>query len=115
MDDLSKMCETFTVTENEDLELDIPRGEFREVVPQGQVCIVSKLIAERMVSKDAFKAYLIRWWKPSWNLSFKVLGENLFLIDFVEFGDKEQFWQGDRGSLKEACSLLRILMERFCH
>jgi hypothetical protein len=55
------------------------------------VCIVGKLIVERMVRKEAFKASLIPWWKPSGNLSFKVLGENLFLIDFVEFGDKEQF------------------------
>jgi hypothetical protein len=38
-DDLSKMWETFTLTESEDLEFDIPRGEFREVVPRGQVCM----------------------------------------------------------------------------
>jgi hypothetical protein len=112
-DDLSKMWETFTLTKSEDLEFDIPRGEFREVVPRGQVCIVGKLISKQMVIMEALKASLIRLWKPSGNLSFKVLGENLFLIDFVELGAKNEFWQGDRGSLKEACSLLKILMERF--
>jgi hypothetical protein len=65
VDDLSKMWGTFTLTENEDLELDIPGDEFREVVPRGQVCIVGKLIAKRMVRKGAFKASLIRRWKPS--------------------------------------------------
>jgi hypothetical protein len=115
VDDLSKMWETFTLTESGDLEFDIPGGEFREVVPRGQMCIVGKLIAKQMVSKEALKASLIRLWKPSGNLSFKVLGENLFLIDFVELGAKNEFWQRDHGSLKEACSLLKILMERFRH
>jgi hypothetical protein len=59
VDDLSKMWETFTLTESGDLEFNIPGGEFREVVPRGQMCIVGKLIAKQMVSKEALKASLI--------------------------------------------------------
>lgn len=118
VDDLLKMWETFTLTEDEDMELDIPRGEFQYLVSWGRACIVGKLIVDQMVRKEALRASFIRWWKPSGNLSFKVLGENLFLIDFVELGDNwtnSEYWQGERGYLKETCFLLKILMELFSH
>lgn len=34
------------------------------------------------------------WWKPSGSLSFKVLRDNLFLIDFAYPGDKERILVG---------------------
>jgi hypothetical protein len=34
------------------------------------------------------------WWKSSGNLLFKVLRDNLFLIDFAYSGDKERILVG---------------------
>lgn len=44
--------------------------------------MIGKLIVERMVSKEFIKSTLIRGWKPTGSTSFKVLGTNLFLIEF---------------------------------
>jgi hypothetical protein len=60
----------------------------------GKACIVGKLIADRMVSKEVIKTAMIQWWKPEENLSFKVLGENMFLIEFTKVGDKERVLEG---------------------
>lgn len=56
--------------------------------------MVGKLIAKRMVSKETIKATLLKGWKPLGTLSFKVLGENLFLIDFKNERDKTQVLEG---------------------
>jgi hypothetical protein len=67
------------------------RGEnFKKVVSRGKTCIIGKLIADRLVSKEVLKDSLSRWWKIREELSFKVLGDNLFLIDFTYKEDKER-------------------------
>jgi hypothetical protein len=59
------------------------------VVSRGQACVIRKLLADRLVSKETIKMALMKWWKPQEKLSFKVLGDNLFMIDFANLKDKE--------------------------
>jgi hypothetical protein len=44
----------------------------------GRSCLVGKLVADRIIRKDAIKSTLIRGWKPTGMTVFKVLGDNLF-------------------------------------
>ncbi|XP_059436194.1 uncharacterized protein LOC132169129 [Corylus avellana] len=93
-EDLPKLLEKFTLTEDEELELEIPGEKFQELASRGKACIVGKLLTDRLVSKEIVKESLSRWWKLVGGLSFKVLGDNLFLIDFTSNEDKERVLAG---------------------
>jgi hypothetical protein len=56
--------------------------------------VLGKLVTNRMVSKEAIKMTLMRWWKPSGSFSFQVLGENMFLVEFTNVGDKKRILVG---------------------
>ena len=56
----------------------------------GQVCVLGKLMADRLVSRETIRSSILQWWKPEDSITFKVLGKNLFLIEFVDPKDKER-------------------------
>lgn len=93
-EDLTKMWMNLSLAEEESLEMEVHDGEWRDVVSRGQYCVVGKLIAERFVSKETIKTTILRWWKLSGTLSFKILGENLFLIEFTKVVDKKRVLEG---------------------
>jgi hypothetical protein len=86
--------ENFSLTEEEDVELSIQREEFHDGVTYGQSCVLGKLLAERLVSKETIRAEFVKWWKPEENFSFKILGDNLFLVEFEKFSDKKRVLEG---------------------
>jgi hypothetical protein len=92
--DLSNLMERISFTEDEDEVVMIPYEEFQEVVSYGQTCVVAKLIADRMISIEMIKTTLRRWGKLQGSLTFKVLGENLFLIEFSNLQDKMRVLNG---------------------
>jgi hypothetical protein len=68
----------------------IRKQALKETVHCGRTCVVGKLIAKRMISKETIRATLLKGWKPfgfhrKW---LQVLGKNLFLIDFWNERDK---------------------------
>jgi hypothetical protein len=94
VDDLSTLWENFSLTEDKDLVLAIPKGELREDVSLGLSCVVGKLIGDRIVSKEAIQNSLIQWWQPKGNVSFKIIGENRFVVEFELSCDKEPVLAG---------------------
>jgi hypothetical protein len=64
------------------------------IASSGRVCILGKLIVDLMISKETLQYTLMRWRKPVENHSFKILGENLFLIDFESSRDKKRVLKG---------------------
>lgn len=93
-EDLSKMWMKLSLTEEESVDLDTPEEELHDGVTRGKFYVLGKLIADRMVSKETIKTTLSRWWKLSGTLSFQVLGENLFLIEFTDMEDKKWILEG---------------------
>lgn len=67
---------------------------WKEGTNQGKTCLVEKLIADHLVSNEIIRAILVRGWKPSGTPSFKVLGDNMFLVDFVNEIDKKRVLEG---------------------
>lgn len=61
---------------------------------KGQACLVGKLIVDRVIGKETIHSKLIKGWKPTGSLSFKVLGPNLFLTEFEHFWDKSRVLEG---------------------
>jgi hypothetical protein len=41
------------------------------VVSRGQACVIRKLLANRLVSKETIKMALMKWWKPQEKLVFQ--------------------------------------------
>jgi hypothetical protein len=60
----------------------------KEVVSRGNFSVVGKLVVDRLVSKETIKTTPKRWWRLSESFNFKVLGDNLFLIEFEQARDK---------------------------
>lgn len=74
--------------------MEIQATEVRGAVKRGKYCVIGKLASDRIISKETVKTTLKRLWKISEGLTFKVLGENLFLIVFEEAKDKARVLEG---------------------
>ncbi|XP_059431635.1 uncharacterized protein At4g02000-like [Corylus avellana] len=94
MEDLAKMWMNLSLTEEESIDLDTPDEEIQEGVERGQFCVLGKLVTNHMVSKETIRKTLMRWWKTLGSFSFHVLGENLFLVEFTNAGDKKRILDG---------------------
>ena len=89
-DDLTSMWGKFLLTEEEDAELSFQKVDLHDGVTFGQACVLRKLLSDKMVSRETILQSLVQWWKPKKSISFKVLGENLFLAEFTNPKDKER-------------------------
>ncbi|GLT68469.1 hypothetical protein SLA2020_406950 [Shorea laevis] len=92
--DLSKLLGNFSLSEEESLDLEVQETDLAEAVTRGKLCLVGKLLADRIVSKEIIKSSLLRGWKLSGTCNFKVLGENLFIIEFLHDWDKSNVLEG---------------------
>lgn len=89
-DDLTNLWESFSLIEEEDIEFAIPKTR----VSRGNACVLGKLISDRLVSCETIRSTLVPIWKIINPLSFTVLGDNFFLIDFSDPLDKERVLAG---------------------
>jgi hypothetical protein len=94
VDELSSMWANFSLAEDEDGEIEIQKTEVKGIINRGQFCIIGKLLSERTISKETIKEKLLRWWRIKGSFTFKILGENLFLIEFEEARDKAKVLEG---------------------
>lgn len=87
-EDLSRRWENLSLTEAEDDEMEIRKETMEGMVRWGTSCLVWKLILDCYVSKEVIKSSLMRGWKSTGRIPFKVVGENLFLIEFEHDWEK---------------------------
>jgi hypothetical protein len=93
-DDMTKLWKNFSLMEEEDVEVEIRSDVFEDAATKEQVCAIGKLLANRYVSKEIVRSATIRFWKPTGYVSFKVLGTNIFLVEFEHEWDKERIMEG---------------------
>jgi hypothetical protein len=93
-EDMAKLWKNFHLTKEESVIVTIQEENLEDYTKKGQDCLVGKLIAERIVAKDTIRKSIVCWWKPTGSLSFKVLGENLFLVGFEYSWDKSRVLEG---------------------
>jgi hypothetical protein len=70
---------------------------------KGSKCLVGRLGVPKKLNKEAFKAILLRIWRPAGKLMINDVQENLWLFEFEEDGDKQKVlagrpWSYDRTS-----------------
>jgi hypothetical protein len=93
-DDLTQMWKNLSLADDECVEWEALAGKCRDMVSRGQTYVIGKLFADHIVSKETIKNTLLRWWKLSETISFKILGENLFLVEFTNEDDKRRVLEG---------------------
>lgn len=91
---LSKLIENFSLMEEESVSLEVQEVDLEGAVNRGKLYLVGKILADRVVSKEIIKSSLLRGWKLMGTSTFKVLGENLFIIKFQCSWDKYSVLKG---------------------
>jgi hypothetical protein len=93
-EELSRMWGSFSLSEVEGEEMEINNQAWEVGAIRGKNCLVGKLVADHLVSKEAILTSLLRGWKPSKTPTFTVLGDNLFLVEFTDENDKISVLEG---------------------
>jgi hypothetical protein len=93
-EDLARRWGNLSLNEDEVLDVHIQPRAVEGLVSRGKFCLVGKLLAERFVGKDTIKRQMMKGWRPTGHLTFKVLGENLFLLEFGNEWDKNRVLKG---------------------
>jgi hypothetical protein len=61
-EDLTNLWGNFSLAEEEDNELEIMAPVMAELTQRGELCLVGRLIADRLVSKETIRTKLVRGW-----------------------------------------------------
>lgn len=93
-EDISKLKGKFSLSEEESVGVEVQEEVLEKIALKRKSCLVGKLIADRIIGKNTIISKLILGWKPTGSLSFKVLGDNLFLLDFENAWDKSLVAEG---------------------
>jgi hypothetical protein len=55
---------------------------------------VDKLVTDRIIPKEFYKAPLTRIWRSTGEITFSVIGENMFIVEFEYEWDKSRIMKG---------------------
>ncbi len=94
MDEISDMWGKFSLKEEETVGVSLDVTDIVSLVNRGRSCVVGKMVADRIVPKEYYKAPLLRVWKPMGSVVFNVIGENLFIAEFEYEWDKPMVLEG---------------------
>jgi hypothetical protein len=93
-EELSRMWDSFSLRDDEETEMEIQQQAWEVGTIRGKSCLVGKLIPDRMVSKEVIRTTLTRGWKSEGHPNFKILGDNLFLVELKSESDKKRVLEG---------------------
>jgi hypothetical protein len=93
-EDLTHMWGKLSLLEEENSGVSLETSEIESLVSRGKHCLIGKLIADKVVPKEFFKAPLLRAWRPSREVFFRVVGENMFVAEFENEWDKSRIMEG---------------------
>lgn len=69
-------------------------GTTHDIRAKGSKCLVGRLGVPKKLNRVAFKAVLMRIWRPAGRVVFKEILENLWLFEFSDVGDKQKLMAG---------------------
>jgi hypothetical protein len=93
-EELSERWGKFSLNEEENNGVALDVGEIAPMVHRGKVCLIGKILADRIVPKDYFRAPLTRIWRPVGTITFQIIGGNMFVAEFEEVDDKIRILKG---------------------
>jgi hypothetical protein len=93
-EELARLWGNLSLSAVESTDAVLLEEEVVELSAKGKSCVVGKLMSDHVVGKDQIRSKMIRSWKTTGMVSFKVVGKNLFLIEFEVLWDKERVLEG---------------------
>jgi hypothetical protein len=93
-EELTTLWGKLSLSEEEGTGMLIQENAMDPMVQRGSYCLVGKLLSDRIIGKDVIKVPLIRIWKTNGRVTFKEVGDNLFLIEFQHDWEKSRILEG---------------------
>ncbi|XP_042969146.1 uncharacterized protein LOC122301843 [Carya illinoinensis] len=93
-EDLSKLWEGLTLTEDEQAFVKVSDKDLMEAAQRGSFCLLAKVITERIFNKEAFRSTMLQVWKLEGAVTFTELGESSFIMEFEMTTDKDKILRG---------------------
>ncbi|KAI7982559.1 Uncharacterized protein LOK49_LG15G00812 [Camellia lanceoleosa] len=87
---LEDLAQWLVLTEEDEAEVVVDDVHIQSTEEKAGLCLVGKLLTMRHFSMDALRSTLLSVWKASKGVVFKLLGNNLFLIQFGHIVDKRR-------------------------
>lgn len=84
----------FSLGEAEQAGVSMESTEMVPMVKRGNHCLIGKLIADRILPKDFLKIPLLRAWRPTGEVSFNPIGDNMFVVEFEHMWVKSRIMEG---------------------
>jgi len=82
------------LNEEENEGISVVSEELESMIGRGSRCLIGKVLVDRFVPKDSIRGPLMRAWNPAGEVSFKVIGGNMFIADFELEEDKGRVMEG---------------------
>lgn len=92
--ELEKMWASFSLTDAEKNAVVLSIEAMHESTLRGKSCLLSQVIANKIVNREAFKKTMSAAWKPEGWVKFKEVGKNRMLVDFQLEKDKTKVMLG---------------------
>jgi hypothetical protein len=93
-EELTKRWGRFSLSEEECAGVEAIDSVVEALESRGRSWLVGKLIADKIIGKESIRLALNRAWKPEGFICFRVLGGNLFLLDFEILEDRSHVLAG---------------------
>jgi hypothetical protein len=81
---LEREMTSIVITEDDTADLRLKNGR----------CLIGRIMFERRIQKEAFRAFMACLWKTSGKVTFKELHDNIWLIEFSTEADKRKVQEG---------------------
>jgi len=93
-EELARMWGNLALNEEENEGISVASEELDYMIGRGSLCLIGKVLVDRFVPKDSIRGPLMRAWNPAGEVSFKVIGGNMFVADFELAEDKGRVLEG---------------------
>jgi len=91
---VEKLGEGMRLSEGEKARIVITEDETADLRVRSGRCLIGRIMSDRRIQKEAFKAFMARLWKTTGKVSFKELEDNYWLLEFSSEADKKRVLEG---------------------
>ena len=80
--ELELLWQKLTVTDEEEVSVNLGRECTRATKERGKNCLVMKVLSHRGIMLDALRKNIRMLWKPNKSIQISVIEEEMYLVEF---------------------------------
>ena len=81
-EELELLWQKLTVTDEEEVSVNLGRECTRATKERGKNCLVKKVLSRRGIMLDALRKNIRMLWKPNKSIQISVIEEEMYLVEF---------------------------------